>query len=331
MIIDFVHLQVLGCSFGMAAKHVWYSRFTMEPGWSLLDLLLERMEPSAGSEQPNSDAGSSSTDDGICGMGASEDASGQIPVETCEMSGAIPALISTRTPSCIPNEELDDTDISDEEENIADAVLVPTLRLENANDGLPSINIPFLPGSTDLSIAGDVEAQTNATRARRASLTGANQYSDMHPGLGIDRAWRYTMAGFLVGPLPQAIKVFGMKGIMRTQIIVGVQIWSFVVPEVFRLIAVSVRAPYPRPMTPALFAIDDEGIGGENCFNPRQPHHLRQSLRMLVCHGPRTHRQVLGDCLDQCSPGLDKSIDRCTPRYIYTISYSREAAQADSC
>lgn len=111
MIIEFVHLQVLGCSFGMAAKHVWYSRFTMEPGWSLLDLLLERMEPSAGSEQPNSDAGSSSTDDGICGMGASEDASGQIPVETCEMSGAIPALISTRTPSCIPNEELDDTDI----------------------------------------------------------------------------------------------------------------------------------------------------------------------------------------------------------------------------
>lgn len=49
--------------------------------------------------------------------------------------------------------------------------------------------------------------------------------------------WRYNMAGFLLGALPQAVKVFSMSGVFITQACIGVLLVSFIVPEIFRSIA----------------------------------------------------------------------------------------------
>jgi hypothetical protein len=58
-----------------------------------------------------------------------------------------------------------------------------------------------------------------------------------HEGSDIDGMWRLSMASFIVGALPQAIKVFGMRGIPLTQTLVAFLLVSFIIPEVLRLVA----------------------------------------------------------------------------------------------
>ncbi|KAH6865371.1 hypothetical protein BKA58DRAFT_220146 [Alternaria rosae] len=57
------------------------------------------------------------------------------------------------------------------------------------------------------------------------------------PGCAVDRSWRLSMVSFIFGALPQAVKVFAMKGIPVTQIVVAFLISSFITSEVFRSVA----------------------------------------------------------------------------------------------
>jgi len=57
------------------------------------------------------------------------------------------------------------------------------------------------------------------------------------PGCAVDRSWRLSMVSFIFGALPQAVKVFAMKGIPVTQIVVAFLLSSFVTAEVFRSVA----------------------------------------------------------------------------------------------
>lgn len=69
-----------------------------------------------------------------------------------------------------------------------------------------------------------------------------------HRDSGIDHIWRFNMAFFVLGALPQSIKVFGMRGIPGTQIWTAFFLAAFLVPEFLRLVAGTPHAVDLRPM-----------------------------------------------------------------------------------
>ncbi|OAL52635.1 hypothetical protein IQ07DRAFT_678579 [Pyrenochaeta sp. DS3sAY3a] len=70
----------------------------------------------------------------------------------------------------------------------------------------------------------------------------------IYPGSAITRLWRLNMAGFLLGAFPQAIKVFGMKGVPITQTVIAFQLGSFLATEVFRFVAGPAGAERLHPL-----------------------------------------------------------------------------------
>ena len=62
-------------------------------------------------------------------------------------------------------------------------------------------------------------------------------YMTALPGCAVDRSWRLSMVSFIFGAVPQAVKIFAMRGIPATQITVAILLSSFVTAEVFRSIA----------------------------------------------------------------------------------------------
>jgi hypothetical protein len=82
---------------------------------------------------------------------------------------------------------------------------------------------------------------SNATSSEIAELR------EPHPGSGVDRAWRLSIFGFIVGALPQIIKVYSMRGVPLTQVVVSIFTLSFVITEVLRLVAGIAGAHDLRP------------------------------------------------------------------------------------
>jgi hypothetical protein len=91
------------------------------------------------------------------------------------------------------------------------------LRLQTVHYGPPSI-----PASAETSV------QPTAT-----TTPLEDRY---YPGSAMDRTWRYSIGAFLVGALPQTVKVFAMQGVPGTQFIVAIYLFAFLVPELFRVI-----------------------------------------------------------------------------------------------
>ena len=67
-------------------------------------------------------------------------------------------------------------------------------------------------------------------------------------GSSIDRNWKQSMFAFVIGTVPQALKVFTMRGTPVTQVLMSTYIIAFLVPELFRLRAGSAGEVDLRPM-----------------------------------------------------------------------------------
>jgi len=65
---------------------------------------------------------------------------------------------------------------------------------------------------------------------------------------GIDHLWRFNIIFFILGALPQSIKVFGMRGIPGTQTWTAFFLAAFLVPEFLRLFAGTAHAEDLTPM-----------------------------------------------------------------------------------
>ncbi|KAH7379616.1 hypothetical protein BKA66DRAFT_610171 [Pyrenochaeta sp. MPI-SDFR-AT-0127] len=99
--------------------------------------------------------------------------------------------------------------------------------------------------STQESSSVQIEATEGNNQGPRVVVTthgapptpGDTESQVMYPGSAIDRAWRRSMMTFILGALPQAIKVFGMRGIPITQTIIAILLTAFIVPEWFRWMA----------------------------------------------------------------------------------------------
>lgn len=272
MMVKFVWMLLLRCPFRVAARHVWYDRFEVEDvlvqnslefylefyGWTLRPEIAAFL--AAVLQTGVSDHAAESN----------QEVGGQTPMQTFLMSGALnsgPAALDYGISAKVRINAIDDehdnaaTELGEpsgslhEDEDIANIPLHFMETLEDPDDCLTgpgsSSRAPgnmLLHGNDNLE-AGDISALTESS-----PLTGPNEHSQVYPGSTIDPVWRLTMAGFLLGALPQAVKIFGMRGIIFTQILVGSQVVSFVVPELFRVISGTAGAVNLHPMPSVVFA-----------------------------------------------------------------------------
>jgi hypothetical protein len=113
-------------------------------------------------------------------------------------------------------------------------------------------NVPQATCNEDVSCTvqtleiGDLEATLTST----GSLLEIDTALEPYEGSAIDRTWRLSMVSFIIGALPQAVKVFGMRGIPLTQTLVAFLVVSFLVPELLRTVAGTAGAVdlSPRPI-----------------------------------------------------------------------------------
>lgn len=124
---------------------------------------------------------------------------------------------------------------------------------DSANIGLDDTEDKCQSNSRTSTITTDRCTQTQDLEIGSVNEGGTpifEQYRG-YPGSSIDRAWRLSMASFIVGALPQAIKVFGMRGIPFTQTLVAFLLASFSIPEILRMIVGSAGV-ITLPSTPAV-------------------------------------------------------------------------------
>ncbi|KAF1997287.1 hypothetical protein P154DRAFT_622565 [Amniculicola lignicola CBS 123094] len=243
MLIELVILQTRGFPFGEAARHVWYDRFQHEGVRSSKGVLLfghrEIIYPFDGSPCIRITPPDSSDIDG-------DD-------EQSMFSSALP----------MPS--------TDEEDYVGGTLLPPLTSLDSLRRTLIGPEIQAVPlsetqeddidsisdvGSVDLSLQvidqdpleaplpdydrvdSEIESEISETAALLypAALRLAEN-AGLYPGSTIDRLWRWNVAGFIFGTLPQVIKVFGMRGIPLTQTLISFYMISFIIPEIFRAAA----------------------------------------------------------------------------------------------
>jgi len=215
MLMKFLIILAVGCSPRMAVRHVWYDRFVEDEDigdgswvvWVWRDFAWKPNESSA--------AGSDSALVGAAGN------DGLVDVEvglTC--SGALPGH---------NNEETRLADVQQPTTISASETVVPTPIATRRND-LDAIGAE-LGRSISLPI----------TRSEGSATVGLPEHSTTYmqalPGSAVDRSWRLSMVSFIFGALPQAVKVFAMKGIPVTQITVAFLVVSFITAEAFRSVA----------------------------------------------------------------------------------------------
>jgi hypothetical protein len=106
------------------------------------------------------------------------------------------------------------------------------------------------PDATHIHDENDDEMSSQDMSLLRPDLIiGSPVESRFYPGSAIDRTWRYGIVAFLIGALPQVIKVFAMQGIPFTKILISIFVVAFTVPEIFRVGAglVDARELHPLP------------------------------------------------------------------------------------
>jgi hypothetical protein len=104
-------------------------------------------------------------------------------------------------------------------------------------------DLPLLPLSRPGT--GDVSAAASDTALLEP---GSQEPHEWYSGSAVDHIWRLSMATYILGALPQAIKVFGMKNVPWTQTFVALSLANFLVPEILRHIAGPAGAVDLRPL-----------------------------------------------------------------------------------
>ncbi|KAF2678990.1 hypothetical protein K458DRAFT_435443 [Lentithecium fluviatile CBS 122367] len=124
--------------------------------------------------------------------------------------------------------------------NTLDAVDTPDFRgdfpIEILSDAPAPSQTPQIL-STPINLRNGITATGNQEQRDIEASPTEGHVAGYHPGSAIDRFWRLSMGAFLLGALPQAIKVFGMRGIPFTQVTIGIFLTNFFISEIFRLTA----------------------------------------------------------------------------------------------
>jgi hypothetical protein len=244
MLLKLVVLLTVGCSPLIAVRYVWYDRFEREEisgGEEPTDISVNAMGPVA-SHGTFDASGEGDTCSGALSSAELAEAEGRdvadLPLTTLDTLNTASA---SETEGIVTEAERDlrDPDLmtgaapssnstihGEQHQELERASTMTTTR--------PAVSNTIGPLLIHLLVAVPAETPTNMT-----SL----------PGSTVDRTWRLSMVSFIFGALPQAVKVFGMRGVPFTQTIVAISITSFIVAEVFRSVASPVGAVDLHPMS----------------------------------------------------------------------------------
>ena len=282
MLLKFVVMLVVGCSPRTAARHVWYDRFDQDQDDLITSYVMEivggfvenvgdlhfpsffhdsdedlpfmgdgtrrsasvaadaTIEPVSFADlhaEPDSD------EEYMC-SGALPTVSDQepvfsdVPLATLSSPGALSIRQPTRT-STLPGMD------------VAEVGIGVTEELERHDEEI----LTALSDDASSTFAGQGQTIVEDTATIAASPPSPNafmvpaNYMKPPPGSTVDRGWRLSIMSFVFGALPQAIKVFAMKGVSGTEALVAIFLVSFVLSEVFRSLAGPVGQVnlYPLP------------------------------------------------------------------------------------
>jgi hypothetical protein len=211
MIFKFVGILAVGCRPLDGATHVWYDRFDRnddDPEW-LAALSFLRKEP-----QISTSAGCAPEPDGLA-----------LPRDEVNPTGN-----DHLNADAVPMGSNKGARLPDLPPRISNAATM-TFVIQPSNNAVVS----GLPGP--YQTLDDTAATALLHSPWPDTFTSPPDYMVNLPGTTVDRTWRLSMLSFIFGALPQAIKVFGMRGIPLTQGAVGILVASFLVPEIFRTFA----------------------------------------------------------------------------------------------
>jgi len=210
MLLKFLVMLLVGCSPRTAIRHVWYDRFVEDEDigdgswvvWFWQDFVRTNDQSSTTAADASSTA-------------APQD---NVPPVDGEAQGTSSAALSGH---------------DNEESRLADrqhlTTITPSGTVEHASiihqEQSSNIATDEAPSTVDPSLGLPSTSKEPIT------------YRTDLPGCAVDRSWRLSMVSFIFGALPQAVKVFAMKGIPVTQIAVAFLLSSFITAEVFRSVA----------------------------------------------------------------------------------------------
>lgn len=277
MIIKLIVLSLWArCSAMSAAQHVWYDRFDQALDqeaaknygylyeWLTGILAWIIIGPGKSTKVNNTQA--SSEQAGVQTMPSHGDGIGledlhpdnPLPsVPTSRAAGPSDQYRPTITPiphdrpvvlGALPAPEQPSTSVTDLESHQEDYISADS-HMSSQLEERPSI---------DLADENRASMESEETRADHQPPT-TNQESEQEPligespkqfydGSGIDRSWRLSFLAFLIGAVPQAVKVFSMRGVGYTQTLISMYLIGFGVPEVFRMMAGTAGDVQLRPL-----------------------------------------------------------------------------------
>ena len=263
MLLKFVVMLAVGCSPRTAVRHVWYDRFDRDEDdrvrsfWASFyegfPIMGERVQRSVSVTADNTVEPVSSADPHVDldHDGDEYMCSGALPAVGDQGPGLADVPLATlRTPdaSSISRPPRTTTIFSMDVTEVGFNVT----ELEHPHEEPPAA--PPNDASDTLTEQSQAIADNTATVTAPSPFPNTfmvtARYMDPPPGSVVDRVWRLSMLSFVFGALPQAIKVFAMRGIPVTQLLVAIYFVSFIVPEAFRWVAGPVGQfnLYPLPI-----------------------------------------------------------------------------------
>ena len=254
MLLKFLVMLAVGCSPQTAARHVWYDRFDQDLDDATTEGLVEHWSPffSTASDTtieavPSSNPHAYSDhdeDEYMC--------SGALPVGSIQEHGSVDLpLVALRNSDGLSISRYSDTPIVPSID-VAEVAISVGEELERPDE---ETSTAVLDGAVNTSVEGDeIIADTTIEVTATSPLPNAfmvtPNYMVPPPGSTLDRGWRVSMISFMLGAFPQAIKVFAMRGIVCTQVLVTIFLVAFIVPELLRSLAGPVGQSnlYPLPI-----------------------------------------------------------------------------------
>ena len=263
MLLKFVVMLAVGCSPRTAVRHVWYDRFDQDEDdrvrsfWASfleeLPIMGERVKRSVSVTADNTvePVSSADPDVNLNHDGDEYMCSGALPAVGDQGPGLADVPLATlRTPdaSSISRPPRTATMLSMDVTEVGLSVT----ELERPHEEPPAA--PLNEASGTLTEQSQTIVDNTPTVAAPSpfpnTFMATANYMNPPPGSVVDRVWRLSMLSFVFGALPQGIKVFAMRGVPVTQLLVAIFLVSFLVPEVFRWVAGPVGQfnLYPLPI-----------------------------------------------------------------------------------
>ena len=259
MLVEFVSLLAVKCSVIDATKHVWYGRFERDDLEELDDLLdQENSIPlnfpvrdwfeTDGEVTSNTTKPSDRQDPATSGINTELETLAIAELQPMSKAAGKAPIRSASLPLTLADDVQSTTALSHRVENFAEPGPSTLTRSSNLAGSSARAEPPTHTNLSTNSASRSEQLCKHLSNGHRFRGEYRLFENKLHPGSSIDRTWRLSMGAFMLGAFPQIIKIFAMRGIPWTQALVFIYLAGFIIPEVFRVVAVATGEVELHPM-----------------------------------------------------------------------------------